>query len=86
MHTGQEPLSPLTEQTVLTHCCVLLAAAVTSEWLEFGGMVVELLLQPFAATRASGEHSVGLIFSALDGRQGGNLPATVRFQARSAAP
>ncbi|GAB4823593.1 hypothetical protein N2152v2_010639 [Parachlorella kessleri] len=54
---------------------------VTSEWIEAGGLVCELLLQPYATiSHPSGLDTVGLMFSALDGRDGRNLPATVRFQ------
>lgn len=46
------------------------------------GLVVELLLQPFAGKGFMGDDTMGLLFSALDGHEGKNLPAAVRFQVR----
>lgn len=58
---------------------VQLNVAVTSEWLEIGGLVCELLLQP-VASQCAGQPHMGLLFSAVDSADGLNLPKSVEFQ------
>ncbi len=57
----------------------------TSEWLEVGGLVCEVLLQPYASTHSSGLETMGLLLSMVDGHEGLNLPESVRFQVSGAA-